>query len=338
MLCTIQQRLYRDRRRLVFSVTAIVLASILSFDYLPDPIQGIQSETIMASLWIACLPLISVHLPKKRFLIEVTALGNLVFVIIGHLAPWANFNLANPNVDWISATVLYGLTLYAVHYLTWGRWSDRFKPTKPMRLRSTTHSKLDIKDLWLGLLPTPGHIERCPDPEVVSIDYADGNRKVVRLVNWMPPNHRSETLVHFEEFNPMSSVKFRMEFRGHKRSVPMHGVTTVKFTDQGTQRKIELILETDTLAPRRIIRGWLDDSVGRMMDGRVRNVARKLKACEDAHSVVCMKTQSRDATSDFLRDYTSETAPNPTSRPDRHPRNRRTDNVVPSGIENRRAS
>lgn len=272
MLTHFKRALYRDRRRLTLSAALIVLASVVGYDFVPDVAPIFPTEVLVMVAIIGALPLVIYYFPKQRHAIELAGIANLAFVLVGRAFPESNFNLANPHVNWISAMILYALVILATSLVIWGRWSDRFRKPGQMTLTAHAYSSLPTKALWYGLVPTPGHIDECPDPEVVSIDYADPGRRVIRLINWLPPHERFETLLHIEEIDPMKSVRLRIEERGRRAEAATAGVTAFRIVDEGARRRVEVTHEMPVLPPRRLFRGFMDDTLGRMMDHRLRLV------------------------------------------------------------------
>ncbi|MAM60146.1 hypothetical protein [Maritimibacter sp. UBA3975] len=270
MLTRFKQTLYRDRKRLVFSATLILLATLVGYDFVPDVAPGLPSEAVVALAIICALPLVTRYLPKQRHAVELAALANLIFVVIGRVFPASNFNLANPEVNLISATILYLVVIALTAGLTLGRWSDRVLKPRRMRLRAHGYSQLSPRELWYGLVPTPGHLDECAEPEVVSIEYTDATRRHIRMIHWLPPHRRFESLVEIKEMDLMRSVTMLYSFSGTEREDPAsEGLTTFRIIDEGRRRRIELDHVMTALPLRRALRGYLDDTLGRMMDRRL---------------------------------------------------------------------
>jgi hypothetical protein len=275
MFIRFRRALYRDRKRLAFAATLIILSTLIGHDYVPDMRPELRSEVMISIAIICALPLVTHYLPRKRHAVELAALSNLAFVLMGRAFPASNFNLANPEVNWLSATILYACTIAGVALLIWGRWSDRLIKPRRLTLHAHGYSQLSARELWYGLVPTPGHLDECSDPEVVSIEYADISRRVIRQIHWVPPSRRFESFVHIESLDLMKAITMRITFRGTEREDPAsEGLTTFRIIDEGPRRRIELDHEMSHLPLRRILRGVLDDTLGRMMDRRLLLVER----------------------------------------------------------------
>lgn len=315
---------YRDRRRLALSVALVLLASAIGFDYLPDPVPHVPSESLAAGALILAMPLVSAFVPDHRYLIELGAVSNLLFVLMGRVFPLSNFNLASEQVDFLSSAVLYGLTVTAVQVLVRGRWSDRFGPRTPVRLTARATTPVGRRALWFGLVPTPGHLEDNPDPSVVAIDYLDANRRIVRMIHWMPPHRRGETLLHIEEAAFYDHVRLRIESRGDGVAQVSRGSTSLRFFDKGTHRLVILAQDTEQVALRHLVRGWLDDTLGRMLDARLARIEEQLCTARQTGRQPKGRVRRDDPeTQDFLDCFCSA-EPVPVAA-DRHELRRRTD-------------
>lgn len=284
----LRRRLHRDRRRLGVAAS-LALAGLMLGGVPGDPALLLSGETLGLLAVLGFVLAVSLNWPRHRFAVETVALGNVIFIACGRIWPWANFNLANPEVNWLSAFILYTLTLGAVRYVFYGRWADRFRRPGVVVARASAWSELTAQELWYGLVPTPGHLDECADSEVVSIDYADRTRRVVRLVNWMPPAERSQTLLHIEEIAPFRHVRLRVDHEGASRGAATNGVTTLRIIDEGARRRVEVAHEMTGLAPRRVLRGWIDDTLGRMLDYRLQGVEHAVRALR------CRTMAKRDA-------------------------------------------
>ncbi|MGH1369018.1 MAG: hypothetical protein ACRBCL_10395 [Maritimibacter sp.] len=270
MLENIYRLLYRDRRRLVFSGILVAIATIMGHDALPDPLPKLQIEIAAFGLIMLIMPLVAIYAPSYRYLLELGALSNLVFVVIGRAFPMSNFNPLSPDGSWISAAVLYVVTIFAVYYITNGKWSDYFKGPKRVVSKATVSTKLSARDVWFGLVPTPGHIDSCPDPDVVSIDYADRDKQTIRLITWMPGEPMGEVLLHLEKVEVFRQARLRIDVRKGKRDPTTEGTTTFTIEDLGTHRVLHVSHEMAQLPWRRALRGGLDDTLGRIMDIRLK--------------------------------------------------------------------
>lgn len=268
--------LYRDRRRLAISALMFFAATTIGFDFIPDPVSFIPSEALILFALLAAMPAVTLRYPKRRFLIEVIALSNLSFVLLGRLLPMSHFNLTNPSINWGSAIVLYVFTIVVVNVLFTGEWSDRFLRLRLSKSSAHTQTALDRRRLWFGLVPTPGHIDECPDPEIVSIDFADTQRRKIRVISWMPPRARTQAILNIHQIDPLTFVRFQIEYHDDDAPVTSNGVTAFRITahPDALCKKVEITHDLRDVPLRLALRAWLDDTVGRILDQRVANIER----------------------------------------------------------------
>ena len=83
-----------------------------------------------------------------------------------------------------------------------------------------------------------------------------------------------ETLLYIDAIEPLRHVRLRMRVVAGKRDAATEGTTSFTIRDRGDHRDVEVRHEIARLAPRRILRGWLDDTLGRILDARVAAVER----------------------------------------------------------------
>ncbi|MBV7379555.1 hypothetical protein [Maritimibacter dapengensis] len=274
----VRNALYRDRRRLAFSSALVALATFAGYDFVPDMVPSLPSETLIMIAIIAALPLVTCTFPKQRHAVELAAISNLVFVAIGRFFPNLNFNLANPAVNPLSALLLYLVVIALSALLLRGSWSDRFRKPGTMTETARAYSSLTVEQLWFGLVPMPGHMDKCPDPNIISVEFADPGRRIIRVVSWQPDRLSSVTWLHIEEITPMVSVRLRLEKpegRGQTRDA---GVMAFRLSDEGHRRRIEVTHDVHRPTLRRMMTACVDDTLGRVMDHRLRLVERAVAA------------------------------------------------------------
>jgi len=278
MLKATQRHLYRDRRRLATATLLLLAVGALSNQTLPPLVDGVRSELLVMLALLAAIPAITVYLPKQRHWIEIVLAGTVLHLGLGHLFPGS---LYDPRGAWGNsplAGLAYAVTVLSTGIVLYGRWSDRFAPLlSPIRSRARLRSRLGLRALWYGLVPTPGQIDRNPDAEVVSIDYADAERRTIRLVTWLPPRPAGETLLHIDEMRAFRYVRLRMQVIAGLRDREAEGTTEFSFEDRGNVRVIHVAHTAPALPPRRLLRGWLDDTLGRVMDARLNAVERHVQ-------------------------------------------------------------
>ncbi|MEJ2016879.1 MAG: hypothetical protein P8X51_00880 [Maritimibacter sp.] len=268
MLKSYLRHLYRERRRFGLSALLLLGASALTPNALHDPIPHVSSEFIAIMLIFLAMPLISIYARKHRHFIEVFAFASLLLSIASHIAPSASFSLMDPDWDFTIVAGTYLALVLASYQFLYGAWSDPLTPKRTFRVVTKMRSTADIYNLWYGLIAMPGHRELYADKELVSVDYADPAHKVIRMIHWAPPR-REEYLVFIEEMEKFERIKMRLKIVEGVVDNAADGVTEFRFRDNGRRRKVTMIFLADAVSPRRMLRHWLDDTVGRMMDNRV---------------------------------------------------------------------
>jgi hypothetical protein len=268
------KRLYRDRHRFALSSWLLLSAAWITPTSFASPIPGVSAELALMLGLLLAMPLVAIWARKWRFMIEVMALAALLFALTGRALPGSAADLSAPQPAPLAPLALFAAMIVVTSYLLYGRWSDRFVPRHGPRFTARGRSRLEAGQLWVGLFPTPGQAHRNPDPEVMSIEYADRARRMLRLITWMPPHPPGETLLHIDRIAPFREVRFRMEVVSGLRDKALEGTTTIRIEDRGTYRRFTVTHTPDHPLPRRLLRGWLDDTLGRMMDARLAAVER----------------------------------------------------------------
>lgn len=269
---------HRDRRRFLFAGTLYAIATVIAYGRVPSPVAWLPGEVFALFVVFLGISGVSLFLPRLRFLIEDFAIAGIVFQGLGLIYRDTNLNTGNPDGNLVASFVLYFLTVALVHLVTSGRWSDRVFPRFKVRYVSRSRSRAGVRDLWYGLMPTPGHLEACPDPDVVSIDYLDPSHKTIRLITWLPGRNTGGTHLHIEEMEPLSHVRVRIDVKHGRRDLLMPGLTEYRVTDKGGYRSVYVSHQMEGLPLRKALRGWLDDTLGRFVDVRLRAVERGVKA------------------------------------------------------------
>lgn len=269
MLTTTRRHLYRDRRRLALGWMLLAASAALADATLPVLVAGVRTEFVIVLFLLPGIPLVTIFAPRQRHWIEVVLLGTFVHLVLGHLLPGSLYDHRGPWGYTPLAFFTYGVTIATVGIGIYGRWSDRFAPRRALPARAFACSGLDARRLWFGLVPTPGHADRNPDPEVVSVEYADAARRIVRLITWQPGRAPGEVLLHVAAITPMKHVRLRMEVVSGLKDEGGDGMTEFALEDRGSCRALTVTHLLDRPLPRRMLRGWLDDTLGRMMDTRL---------------------------------------------------------------------
>ncbi len=264
-----RRQLYRERRRLVLSAVLFSIAIWISPDRLPDPFNGPVTALLLMVGLLICMPLVAMRFPKSRHMLEILAIADLMFALTGWLLPTsvANFMQAHPN--YLLGWLLYSATIILVYFALYGQWSDRLPRSSVTTRASNIRTKLDLPTLWYGLVPSPGYADRVPEPDVVAVEYASSDKRSVRLVTWRPDHQAGEVLMHIDDMEPFAYVRLRLRVVRGYHDPAIEGVTEFVMKDEGKYRTLEVRHETPKLPLRRVLDGWIDDRLGRMMDARL---------------------------------------------------------------------
>jgi hypothetical protein len=269
MLKTYQRHLYRDRRRLALGTLLLLGSGAMANATLPALVPGLRTEILATLPLLIAIPLITIYQPKHRHWIEIAMLATFLHLALGHLLPGSVYDHRGPWGYTPVAFLAYFVTIAVTAQVLYGHWSDRFAPPYPVIAQAHACSALDSRHLWYGLVPTPGHGDKNPDPKVVSIEYADATRRSVRLITWEPGQPPGEVLLHIDAITPFARVRLRMDVVSGRKDRGGDGVTEFTLEDQGRRRALTLTHRLDRPLPRQILCGWLDDTLGRMMDTRL---------------------------------------------------------------------
>jgi len=269
------RHLYRDRRRILLAVLLLIGAGALGDGGLPDVAPGFSGEALVLLLGFALIPLVTLSLPRHRDWIEVVALASLLVAAIFRILPEPPASM--PPGDRVFPVLLaWGLAIATTRFLLYGRWADRLGRRRSLRLRVTLRSEVDLRALWYGLLPLPGHLDRHADPEVIAADYLDAAHRCIRVISWPPEGPPGESLLMIEALRPFSEICLRREVISGLTDTLVIGRTCYRFRDFGLLRHVDVSHRISGAPPRRMLRAWLDDTMGRLLDQRVARIERGL--------------------------------------------------------------
>lgn len=278
MLRLYTRHLYRDRRRLVLSTALILLAGYFGGDFFPDDQNWIVgAEFLVIVGFIALTPMISIFAPRRRHWGEIIALGNPILTFCGTTWPDSVFGWHGLGTGFAINMLAFTGLVIGLHVLIYGKWSDGFARRVTMIAHAHARSRLTARTLWPGLVPVPGQRNRLPDPDIVSIDYLDAARSVIRLITWTPDTPPGEIRLHVEDNIPEQHIRVRVEIVTGIQEGVGNETWDLTVTDRGEERLITYVRETHHVPLRRVLRGWLDDTAGRMLD--VRLAAVEYRAC-----------------------------------------------------------
>jgi len=285
MLTLYRRQIYHDRRRIALAAVLTLAAGHLFSDLLPDPLS-IATETLLALAFLALIPVFTAHFRAKRHWVEITAIGTLVVTLTGSLFPSGVFGWHGPAVMLLLQIPAFCALLLGLKQLIYGPWSDSFAPRRRYLVKTTLCSRLPVDELWYGMVPTPGFADRNPDRDVVSIEFADACKSVVRLTTWVPPHAGTgEVLLEFHEITALKHARFHLKvMRGHTAPCAQ-GETEMVFEDRGRHRVVHLRHKVTGLSPRRAILGYFDDTFGRLMTARLNAIETRVATGRPAKAV-----------------------------------------------------
>lgn len=269
MLTFYRRQIYHDRRRIAVTAVLTLAASDFAVAHAPAPPPATAVIAPVLGL-VALIPLVTARMKTRRHWIEIIALGAFLVTLTGWLYPGGVFawhGLAFLAAVQLPATI--GL-IFGLKVLIYGRWSDRFARRHPYLVEATLRTRVPLKDLWYGFVPTPGFVDRNPDSEVVSVEFADPSKQVVRLTTWSPPHAGSgEVLIDFAEITALKHARFRLKVMRGLHDPCLEGETEMFFEDRGTCRVVHLRHLVEGFTPRRAALGTFDDTFGRTMVARL---------------------------------------------------------------------
>ena len=269
MLTHYRRHLHNDRRRIAFAAVLTLAAGGFGNGVLPDPLP-VATEALVVLFFLAMIPLFVARYRAKRHWVELTALGNLIVTFAGDVHPSGFFG-------WHDVTFMLTLQIPAylgivvgLKALIYGRWSDDYAPRRRFVVKARLQSRISLHDLWYGTIPTPGFLDHNPDREVVSIEFADASKKVIRLTTWVPPlAGTGEALLHFHQIEPLRYARFTLNVTRGKHDPDAEGETELFFEDHGSHRVLHMHHTVNGFSPRRAILGYFDDTFGRLMSARL---------------------------------------------------------------------
>lgn len=274
MLKTYSRQIYRDRRRIGVAIWLNTGASYFGGNTLPDPIPLLPTELFVGAFFFLMIPIVSIAMRRWRHLTEIVSLANLIATSLAWSLPGTVFSYNGTASSLFPPIAIYLATIYALNILLYGAWSDVLTPkanvTAATRLRSTA----SVRSLWYGLIALPGHLDSFADPDVVSVDYADPSHRVVRLLRWQVDGRPGESLMHIDEIEPQRYIRVRNEVLQGPRDSAAEGTTEFFFRDTGKRREVLIRFHGGMIAPRRALKAWLDDTMGRMFDVQIRGIER----------------------------------------------------------------
>ncbi|MEJ1992721.1 MAG: hypothetical protein P8X50_13775 [Maritimibacter sp.] len=266
------RRLVRDRRRLTVSFLLLSLSFYLVPHRFPDPLPMIPTEAIVFIWVVLSMPLVAIHRPRLRYWLEVIALADLIFCLTGLPFPIALLSFHASTQTLILSLGVYSSLVGLIYVLIYGSWSDRFLPHLDATVSAKTLTKLDLPVLWYGMVPTPGYANRLPEPDVVAVEYADPSHKSVRLITWTPEQQAGEVLITFDHMKQFSYVMMQLRIVEGMQDPIIEGTSEFWMEDNGYYRSFRIRQKITGIPLRRMLRGWLDDTIGRMIDARLAGI------------------------------------------------------------------
>lgn len=270
MLQSYFRKAYRDRRRLGLALVLNLAAGHLGYGVLPDPFPLVPSEVLVVLAFLALVPILTYRFRSKRHWVELVSLGNVIVTAHGHFWPGGFFGWTDVLFMLTLQIPAYIGLLAALRIALYGRWSDALTLRHSIVVSATLRTRLPLTDLWYGMVPTPGFADHNPDREVVSIQFADTTKRLIRLVTWMPPRAGTgEVLIQYDDLVPLEYARFQLRVTEGTQDPDAEGETELLFEDRGDIRLLRLRHKVNGFTPRRILAGYFDDTFGRLMAARL---------------------------------------------------------------------
>ena len=215
--------------------------------------------------------------PSLRGYAEAAALASLAFAGLAWGLPGSSVDLAGGTGDWVTSIVVWiGLVVLV-------RSARHLVPALPMpklripRFRARAGTRVDMFQLWYGLVPTPGMAARYGDPDVIAIEDAGLRPGEVRLIT-QGAEGAGETLLELRDVEAPFHARLRTAEMDPDGRIAETGVSEVFLVELGPKRLVLLSQTFPEMSLGRAISAWLDDSPGRLLDRRLATIERLARA------------------------------------------------------------
>lgn len=268
------RRVYRQRRRILFGSTLLVLALLVADRTQPGGLsmfEGLepQGRVMLVSTLLACFASLGAALvalfPAARPVIEVTALAGLAQATVIFLLP-------DPLVAamWGTgfATIMLFLLYVAIHLGLYGTMADQIPTWFSTNTRSVFRVDAAPETVWRQIVPDCGHephhwtgtLRRVdPDPEepdTVHASFALGGNlaenKTITFLDKRPPHHCCYYFISDAEGTNANFAEGEYEIR------------IAPLADGGT--RVETTLRRSAMHLRLALMMWFDDAAGDQAD------------------------------------------------------------------------
>lgn len=270
MFIRLMRRLHRDRRRIAVAFALLFGAGVVEvwgkFHVFPP---GVMETAVGLGLMVfvgAFLLGVGLAIPNLRHTFAPIGFTLFGAAVLGRLFPGSAFSLMTITEGGFRAFAGLTTTGLFVHFLFYGKWSDRFFKSRRARITARATSLLESDILWHGLVPTPGRRESLHDADVLSVDWVDRERSRVRVIRWSPPEPKYEEHIQIEELMAGTYVLYSYvrEVRGSEKIEK--GIRAVKMIDMVDKRVVYVTEYRHDRALRHVLFDWLDDALGRRLD------------------------------------------------------------------------
>lgn len=269
MLTSYRRQFYHDRRRIGVAALLALAVGALGGGILPDPFPAASTPLLGLGL-VALIPVFTARLKSRRHWVEIFIVAGLIAVLSGRMVALGVFGWHDRAFLFLVQAPAIVVLLFGLWALVHGGWSDRSAWRPAHLVEATLHSRAPLEALWYGFVPTPGFGDHNPDRDVVSIEFADADRRSVRLTTWTPPRAGSgEVLLNVAEITALKHVRFHVEITRGAHDPCLEGETEMVFEDRGASRTVHLRHKTTGLTRRRAALASFDDTFGRMMTARL---------------------------------------------------------------------
>lgn len=270
MFVRLVRRLHRDRRRIAVAFVFLFLAGVIEvwnkFQVFPPGVLEFVAGFGLMSLIGSFMLGIGIAMPNMRHMFAPFAFTLFGAAVLGRIFPGSAFSLMTITEGGLRAIAGLVTTGLFVHFLFYGRWTDRLFRSGRAKVTARATSLLEAEALWHGLVPTPGRREALHDPEVLSVDWVDRDRTRIRVIRWAPPHPKYEEHIQVEDVFPGTYVLYSYvhEIKGTERIEK--GIRAIKVIDLVDKRVVYMTEYRHDRAARHVLFDWLDDALGRRLD------------------------------------------------------------------------
>jgi len=249
------ERIYRQRRRIIFSVVCVMLATSMAIGAGP---MSLAAGGIAAAL---CIHIILMF-PNQRRLCETSALGLWFATLLPHpVESLPMLTAASAALFW---TFLYG------------SWTER----AGWSLAQSSHSKMKVdlpaQAVWKALIPGESHPDDYWSGKLVDFDHDSEEQDTVYLRFDTKGAMPEEMTMTFLERDPGRSCRYYLERDGRSGFEDMTVSVSLTEPVPGTCH-IETTMEQHGISVGNALLRWFDDTYGDELGAFAHTIGRRRK-------------------------------------------------------------